>query len=181
MGPINHFVVSCPLCHLLHLSLDVCLYNWLPCLQKMKICIVSCGNSHVIFAVSCVLTYITVFQIAITNRTGKLRGLHMLETRYSAKQYLNIFSYYLYHKSTCAGKISHLVITSVIWMPSVHIFATMRQVIMPQHLFITAGIFNSHRFISMWSSRCRHWKTIQQAPRCNWGLESTAAKPILTK
>ena len=41
----------------------------LPCLQKLKICIVSCGIFHVIIAVSCVLTYIIVFQMAIKNWT----------------------------------------------------------------------------------------------------------------
>ena len=84
MGPINPFVVSCPLCHLLHVSLDVCLYNWFPTVTlftENEICIVSCGISHVIIVVSCVLTYIIVFQMAIKNWTGELKPSHSLAAR----------------------------------------------------------------------------------------------------
>ena len=51
----------------------------------MKICIVSFGISHVIIAISCVLTYNIVFQMAIKNWTdekkqikgpGALQGRH---------------------------------------------------------------------------------------------------------
>ena len=41
----------------------------------MKICIVSFGISHVIIAISCVLTYNIVFQMAIKNWTKELNWL----------------------------------------------------------------------------------------------------------
>ena len=41
----------------------------------MKICIVSFGISHVIIAVSCVLTYIIVFQMAIKNWTEHVKKM----------------------------------------------------------------------------------------------------------
>ena len=45
MGPINPLVVSCPLCHLLHVSLDVSLCYWIPTVNLFgkfwKACFVS--------------------------------------------------------------------------------------------------------------------------------------------